>query len=186
MLLTQIQDKIYQWAYDQLNLVPGGPRVIWSHTNAPRPAFPYVLLHLISMVRMGGDYIGKPDALGKAKIISNHYLNINVSCFYDTDGSRIDAINILDNLRLSLKKETVIKYLSDNYISLTKEVNSILNLPEVIATGFEQRATMDIQFGIATYIEDDVGLIENITGLGTVYNQVHEELPIILNITSGD
>lgn len=182
MLLSEIQSKLQKWAYDQLNLLVGGLRVIWSWQNSPRPAMPYVILQILSMVRMGGDYISKPDALGKGKIIANQYLNLNVSCFYGSDGSRIDAINVLDNLRLSLKKEAVIKYLNDNNISVTKEVSSILNLPEVIATGFEQRATMDIQFGVATYIEDDLGLIETINGAGTVYNQVHDELQVNLNI----
>ncbi len=163
MAISDIQDILYNWASGQTPFP-----VIWFNPNAPRPTFPYVALQMISAIKMGGDYISRPNIDDKRKIYSEYYLNLNISCYFAVDGSFIVPMDTLNNLRQSLRTEDVANYLHDNGVSFLKEISSILFLPVQVATGFESRATIDVQFGIVTEFEEDSYTIEKFEGEGTI------------------
>ena len=142
--------------------------VIWLYPNAPRPTLPYIGLHLLSMVKMGGDYFSKPDNLGKRRIYSDYYINLNITCFFTGDGSKINGFDILNDMRQKFRTEAIVAILDTNKISLIKELSNIVFIPSLIATGFEQRAMIDIQFGIGTSIEEMLYIIEKVDGKGTI------------------
>jgi hypothetical protein len=163
MALSAVQKVFYDWVHGQVAYP-----VIWVNPNAPRPDLPYISLHILSMVKMGGDYISKPNSLGIRKIFSDYYINLNISCYFTGDGSNINAFDVLSDLRQSLRTEAVIGLLNTNNISLIKELSSILFIPTIIATGFEQRASIDIQFGIAVSIDETIYIITKVDGKGDV------------------
>lgn len=165
MTLTDIQNSIQSWVATQTGLT-----TIWSRQNAPRPAMPYCSLYILSFNRTGFDEILPPDALGLYKIKGQNYLNLNVSVFYKKDDSTVDGIGILDDLRLSINKQSVLDYFTTNNLSFIRPLTNIIDLSEVVATGFEQRAMLDLQFLVATYITDTVNLIETVNGVGVVNN----------------
>jgi len=161
--LIDIQNTIQTWVAQQTSLT-----TIWAKQNAPRPAMPYCALTILSLTRVGHDENLPPDNTGLYKIIGNSYLNLNVSIFYKKDDATIDGINLLDALRLSVKKQSVNDYFNANKLSFIRPLTNIMDISEVVATGFEQRALLDMQFLIATYITDTVSLIQHIDGTGTV------------------
>lgn len=163
--IIDIQNTIQSWVAQQTGLT-----TIWSKQNAPRPEMPYCDLYILSINRVGHDEELPPDVNGTYKIIGNSYLHLNVSIFYKKDNSTIDGINVLDDLRLSLKKQSVNAYFKANNLSFIRPLTNITDFSEVIATGFEQRAMLDLQFLIATYITDTVDLIETVNGAGTANN----------------
>lgn len=163
MAFVDIQKTLYDWVSGE-TMYP----VIWLNPNAPRPALPYIGLHFLSLVKMGGDYIGKVDNEGIRKICCDYYININISCYYSGSGANVAELDVLSDLRLSLRTQSVADFLNENYISLIKELSSILYLPAHIATGLEPRAMIDMQFGTAVYKEDEIYLIETVEGIGTI------------------
>jgi hypothetical protein len=163
MTLIDIQNTIQSWVAQQTGLT-----TIWGKQNAPRAAMPYCLLYILSINRVGLDELLPPDQNGIYEIKGQNYLNLNVSIFYKKDNATIDAISKLDDLRLSVNKQSVNDYFNANNLSFIRPLTNIVDLSEVIATGFEQRAMIDLQFLVATYITDTVELIETVLGKGTV------------------
>ncbi len=165
MFLSQVLDYIYTWATGEA-AIPA----IWENPNAPRPALPYLSLHIMGIVRTGGDYISPPDVNGESKIISNVLINTTISCFYNDDASKINGMEVLNDLRMSLQKESVKQYFNENDLAVIKLISSVQDITTLTATGYEQRSVLDIQFATATFITDDVGLIEHVQGTGDVQN----------------
>jgi len=168
--LDNFQKAIQNWVRDELNLMTGGLTAIWENPNAKRPTLPYVGLSILSFEKIGTDEVSKPDLNGFAKLIANYYVNITIDCYYGGNSQIIDGIKVLDSLRLSLGKQVVINHFTTNKIGLIKELTSILNTTTIIATGYEQRSSIDIQFGVKVYLETDTGLIETVEGQGEVNN----------------
>jgi hypothetical protein len=165
--LENFQNAIQNWARDQVNLIVGGMPVIWENPNAPRPSFPYIGLLIVSFEKVGLDDVSRPDENGIAKLIANYLINLTVNCYYEGNSQAIDGLKILDFLRLSLGKQEVMEHFYINKIGIIKEMTSILNTTTVFATGYEQRISMDLQFGATTYLESEEGLIEKVEGKGT-------------------
>lgn len=166
--LDNFQKAIQNWARDEVNLIAGGLDVIWESPNAPRPSLPYLGLNILSFEKTSTDQLTVPDINGFAKLVSNYYVNVNVNCYYDGNSQLISGIQILDSLRLSLGKQEVINHFTINKIGLVKELTNILNTTTIIATGYEQRASIDLQFGVATYLETETGLIKMVEGKGDI------------------
>lgn len=178
MAMSSIQLALYNWAKGQLLLFPSAMSVIWEYPNAPRPTLPYVALNILSLTRLVKDYISEVDINGIAKLTAMHDMVVNISCYHSYDGSNMQAIDIVDYLRLTLLKQKVTSALNAAGISLIDANSTIHYLPANIATGFEPRATVDVRFGLVTSIMDSVGLIEHLAGTGTVENGENE---IIIN-----
>jgi hypothetical protein len=163
MAFVDIQKALETWASGQTNY-----SVIWLNPNATRPALPYIALQILSLVKMGGDYISPVDLTGKRRIKSDYYINVNISCYFTGDGALVSAADVLADLRLSLRTEAVADYLTSQNVSLIKEISSILVIPKKVATGFEPRASIDIQFGTAIYVDELISTIDTVTGQGVI------------------
>jgi hypothetical protein len=168
--LNNVQDSIYSWVSGQLNLLPISIPAIWLYPNAPRPPIPYVGMGIVNLIRMCKDVIEPPDTNGISRISALHSMLLNISCYSSYDGTDMQAVDVVDFLRLSLSKNSVIDYLNGNGITLINANANIIFLPAHIASGFEPRATIDVHFGITTYTNDDVGLIKTINGTGELNN----------------
>lgn len=169
--ISDIQKVIYDWVDDFLNVgkeeedkLP----IVWENPNAPRLIPPFISLKISGIERIGTSYFGDVDEEGKLKIIATNVINTDITCYKEAKSSKIDAVEILEGLRLSLGKESVTQHFYENDMSIVKSGINILFLPEIVATGFEPRATSEFKFGIGTYIIDDVGIIEEIEGTGEV------------------
>lgn len=152
-----------------LNQLIDSNKVIWEFANSPRPKRPFVSLRFPTIARFGDLDYTPIDDNGIRTILANGYWTLTINAFGVNDASLIDAIDMLENLKLSLRKQSVIDYLYKNYISITNVMNTT-NITQIESSGFEQRATLDVIFYIVTAIDDDVGIIENVNAEGEMLN----------------
>jgi len=162
-----VKTNLYEWA----SSVSGGSPVIVYNENSPRPALPYVTLYLQSLVQIGDDYVPRPDGMGALTIVGDREFTLQVQAYGG------DPITLLENMRSSLQKETVLATLREDNIVFVQH-NPITDITLLLDTEFEARASMDILFRIAQTDTDNHGLIltveieENFSdGQSTVYSE---------------
>lgn len=174
MNVTEVQKAIYDWVVAET-----GFNVIWERAKGPRPDRPYIGLLNISLVPQGLAYIGPPDDNGSAKIVGQSIMAISINSYIDMVASKIVAINVLEELRLSIWKESTKTIFRDKGIGYLSSTNN-LNAEQILGTEFEQRGILDVNFLICSSIIDDVGLIERVEGVGEYLDdagQVKHEVP---------
>ena len=164
MNVTEVQKALYDWV-----IAETGIQVIWERANAPRPPNPYIGLLALSLVPFGTAYISRPDDLGIATITGQSIMSLSINSYIDQEASKINAVNILEELRLSLWKESTSAIFRNKGIGYLTSTNN-QNLDQVLGTEFEQRAVLDVNFLIASSITDDVGIIERVEGVGEFYD----------------
>ena len=148
-----IRQSLYSWA--SLN-VPMGMPVIFYEPNAPRPIVPYVTLYLSSITQINEDYTApKTDSNGIV------FMRGDRSFILQTQAYGGDHLTVLENLRTSLQKETVLNTLAANGIifNLAGIINDITTL---VDSQFERRAQLDITFSAAQRYNDDLGYFDHL------------------------
>lgn len=146
-----VKTNLYNWATS----VSGGAPVIFYNENSPRPALPYVTLYLQSLVQIGDDYVPRPDGLGDLTIVGDREFTLQIQSYGG------DPITLLENMRSSLQKETVLATLREDNIVFVQH-NPINDITALLDTEFEPRASMDILFRIAQTDTDNHGLITTV------------------------
>lgn len=155
-------------AFDDKQIIDGG-KVIWEYANSPRPARPYISLMINTIARFGDIDFTNIDDDGNRKVLGNAYWTLTINAFGSNDASKIDAIDYLETLKLSLKKNSVVNFLYKNYISIVNSLN-IVNVTQLRASGYEQHASMDVMLYIVTSSDDNAGVIENVEVTGDILN----------------
>lgn len=164
MNVSDVQNTISEWVRTE-----SGYPAIWERPNASRQERPYIGMLVLALVPTGSAYISPPNDAGIATIAGSSVMSISLNSYLDMDAARLNAINVLENLRLSLWKESVKLLFNDTGIGYLATTNN-QNLGQIVGTEFEQRGVMDINFLINSSINDDVGIIERVEGLGEFYD----------------
>jgi hypothetical protein len=164
MNVTDVQKALYDWVVAET-----GIPVIWERANAPRPPNPYIGLLVLALVPFGLAHTGRPNGSGIATIVGQSVLSLSINSYIDRQASSLVAVNDLEELRLSLWKESTSDIFRNKGIGYLASTNS-QNLDQVLGTEFEQRAVLDVNFLIASSITDDVGIIERVEGVGEYYD----------------
>lgn len=150
---NQIRTYLYEWSIAN---IPIGMPSIWLYPNAPRPIVDYVSLYIATIDQIGWDYTQDPlDDTGIAQMVGDREFTVQVQAYGG------DPITILQNLRTSLQKQTVLDSLRANGIVFANWF-SINDVTELVDSRFEQRATMDIRFRIADIYTDNLGVIDTV------------------------
>jgi len=160
-----VRTNLYVWASSN---IPVGMPAIYYYPNAPRPTVDYITLYLSSIDQIGWDYVQGPLAIdGIAEQVGDREFILTVQ------GYGGDPMTVLQNLRTSLQKQSVLDSLRVNGIVFVSwfPINDITDL---VDSRFEQRATMDIRFRIADVYSDNSGVISTV------------ELQEVLQNASGD
>lgn len=154
-------DALRQWVANEADLV-----TIWSHPNAERPQRPYATIQLIASPRIGRAYVGRPNNDGEARVLLDRELTISAQVYESTNESDPrSAFQRCESLRDSLDKPSVREFLSGNGFSV-RAIELLQDTPQLVDTRWEPRATLDVRFGLAKEMLDDVGVIEQIEVLG--------------------
>lgn len=176
LVIDDIKTALWTWVNGQC-----APSVaIWLRPDAPPPLPPYVTLNLNTLLPVAEDFVGSPDENGLAAITGNREFTLEIQTF------GLDAMGVMEKIRSSLHYPSVQAELQSAGIAFVETMPiqniSILDMPR-----FEDRAAMDVRFRVASIGEDDVGLIETITGTET-YRDVDGEViltaPITISIQS--
>lgn len=154
-------DALRQWVANETGLT-----VIWSHPNAERPQRPYATTQIVSSPRVGRAYVGRPNQDGESRVLLDRDLTISVQVYESTN--ELDprkAFQRCEDLRDSLDKPSVREFLTGNGFAV-RAIELLQDTPQLVDTKWEPRATLDVRFGLAKELLDDVGVIEQIELLG--------------------
>lgn len=154
---------LYQWA---VTVVPMGMPVIFFEPNAPRPTVPYVSLYLNSIVSVNQDWTeAEADSTGTVDMKGDRQFTLQVQ------GYGGDPLTVLENIRTSLQKQTVLDNLRANGIAFYQSLN-IADITDLVDSLFERRAQLDILFGIAQIYTDTPGYFDEIEVQEVIENQL--------------
>mgnify|MGYP005820921731 CR=1 FL=1 len=150
---NQIRTYIYDWVIAN---VPVGMPAIMLYSNAPRPTVDYLTILISSVVQIGWDWEQNPlmDD-GVSEQVGDREFTVQIQ------GYGGDPISVLQNLRTSLQKQSVLDSLRANGIVFANWF-PINDITELVDSRFEQRASMDILFRIADIYTEDTGVIETV------------------------
>jgi hypothetical protein len=150
IVFKDLKVNLYNWAVAN---IPNGMPAVWYFPNAPRPTVDYVSLLISSVVQIGWDYEPNPmDDPGTIEGVGDREFTLQVQAYGG------DPLTVLENLRTSLQKQTVLDSLRVNGIVFANWF-PINDITELVDSRFEQRAQMDILFRVAQEYLDTVGTI---------------------------
>lgn len=164
MNTSEIQKVLFDWV-----IAESGVDVIWERANAPRQIRAYIGLLVLALVPIGTAYISPPNDSGIATIVGQSVMSLSINSYMGMDASKLNGINILELLRLSLWKESVKTLFRDKGIGYLISSNN-QNIEQILGTEFEERGVLDVNFLICSSITDNVGLIERVEGVGEYYD----------------
>lgn len=148
-----VRTNLYNWVIAN---VPSGMPAIWLYANAPRPTVDYISLYISTVTQIGWDYVQGPlDNTGISEQVGDREFTLQIQ------GYGGDPLTVLQNLRTSLQKQTVLDSLRVNGIVFANwfQINDVT---ELIDSRFEQRGSLEILFRIADIYSDDLGVIDTV------------------------
>jgi hypothetical protein len=148
-----VRQNLYIWARA---VIPSGVPIIFYEPNAPRPTTAYVSLYLNSINAVNQDY-SDPEAtgIGVTAMRGDRQFTLQVQAY----GS--DPLTLLEDLRTSLQKQSVLDTLRANGIAFYQSL-TINDITELVDSRYERRAQLDILFGIGQIYEDAPGYFSTI------------------------
>lgn len=145
---------LYNWS---VAVLPVGMPVIFYEPNAPRPLVPYVSLFLSSIVSVHEDWSRETtDTSGNVDMQGNRQFTLQIQA-YGGD----DPLTILENMKTSLQKQSILDILRVNGIVYFSTLN-IIDISELMDTQWEKRATLDVLLGIGQTYKDGVGYFDHL------------------------
>jgi hypothetical protein len=148
-----VKSNLYTWANA---VVPSGMPVIFYEPNAPRPSTPYVSLYMNTITAVNQDWSSPDaDASGNIEMHGDRQFTLQVQAYGN------DPLTVLENIRTSLQKQTVLDTLRANGIAFYQSL-TINDITELVDSRFERRAQLDILFGIGQVYQDGPGYFDEI------------------------
>lgn len=148
-----VKTNLYNWA---VSVLPAGMPVIFWEPNAPRPTVSYATLYLSSILATGQDWTeNEADANGIVDMKGDRQFTLSFQVYGGPS-----PLTVLENVRSSLQKQTVLDTLRANGIVFFQSLN-ILDITDLIDSRWEMRASMDILFGIGQTYTDNPGYFDH-------------------------
>lgn len=136
----------------------------------PRPAKPYIGLHITTPAAKSGDDSKQnvPDEFGAPTTVWNSGGVRKMSVRFVAYGkTHEDAYNYLTAVQTGLDLEDVQEQLRRSGIAVWI-IGNVADVSQLLNTGFEGRASMDCDFGVAANMQSDLGSMDSGTITGTV------------------
>lgn len=148
-----VKTNIYNWVVAN---IPMGMPVTMYYENAPRPSAPYVTINLSSITQIGWDWTPSPsNDAGDISLIGDREFIVQLQAYGG------DPFTVMENLRTSLQKETVLNTLRANGIVFANWY-PINDITELVDTLFQKRTQMDVLFRIAQTATESLGTIATV------------------------
>lgn len=154
--------------------------------NAPRPCKPYFTMKMTGPAGKSGDDSAEQikDNLGVPTTVWNRggqrKLSVDFNCYGTTHE---EAYNLLTLWQGALELETVqaALYASGIAVWLNGSVN---DLSQLLNTAFEGRAQMQVDFGIASNLTEDLSSIDTVNVSGTVTDGASVNEAVVVTVTA--
>jgi len=134
---------------------PVAVSVIYADQSSPRPNYPYAVLRLESIVKVGWDELRSLDDQNIATYGGQRRGSVSIDYFGN------NPVQEMTKAANSLEKQSILDLFSSGGIAI-QEKNEVLNLTRILETDFEPRASFDFFIGFADNYEDDLGIIESV------------------------
>ena len=169
-----VKTALFNWAVLQ---VPVGMPVIFYDPNAPRPNQPYLTLFLSSIDQVSWDwYSQSSNAAGEINMHGDRRFTLQLQAYGN------DPLTVLENLRTSLQKQSVLDTLRANGLSFYNFL-AINDITDLVDSKFEKRAQMDLRFGIGQSYIDATGFFNKTEVEEKFFNAaeilIHDEIVTI-------
>lgn len=149
-----VRTYLYDWI---ISVIPNGMPAIYLYNNSPRPQVDYLTLYITSVTQIGWDYVQGPlDNTGISQQVGDREFTLQIQAYGG------DPLTVLENIRTSLQKQSVLDTLRQNGIVLANWY-PINDVTELVDSRFEQRGSLDILFRIADIYTDDPGVISTVS-----------------------
>lgn len=152
---TPVEQAWFEFVRDNTSTV--GLTVLFARERGPRPDKPFVTLNFIAGPDPLFDFdeVRRNVAREKFEIAGMRKYTVSIQAFGDC------AVSILEELQIKLESPNVVSTFrqSDADIAVVGR-GSITNVSELMETGYEERASMDVTFNSAKQIDVDVKTIE--------------------------
>lgn len=143
----------------------------------PRPELPYLTLKLTTPAAKDGDdsrqYEDVPpvddDPVTQVKVTTGGIRRMSVS-FQSFAVEQEDAYGIMCLLQSALEQLGVQQTLRRGGVAVWV-IGAVADLTQVLNTGYEARAQMDVQFGVAANVTETVDVVQSVAVDGTVKTQ---------------
>lgn len=147
-----IQNAVQAWFTSATGIV-----TIWADQNAPRPAYPFAVLNVISETALGQDEVrytlnaatGKLDPV----VCGNRLLTVSCQVHTRTPAPNTSPRHYLSLARTSLKKSTVLDALKIAGLAVVRAESVQINDQDVEGA-WVYVGLMDIQFAAADNVAD--------------------------------
>ncbi len=170
-----VEDAISDWVTSVTSLATH-----WMDQAAPQPARPFVLLSIAGPIELGvgdeqrveetKDAQGAPNDLWQQKTRGEREITITIQVEADKESSqdpRRHARAQATRLFSSLTIDSITKVLEDAGLAYRAR-NPIVDFSISIANEFVNRSAFDFRAGLASCVVEDIDVIEEVTGEGTV------------------
>jgi hypothetical protein len=138
-----------------------------SRQNLPRPEKPYISIKTITPMLQVGDDDYREMGDGKTNYGGQRSFVVSINCYGNTQEEAYQKMGLLNAL---LNTQPVIDRLRRSRIAIW-DIGDIADLSQLLNTGYEGRAHMDVTMAIASNIETDLGVIEEAEISGEVDDQ---------------
>jgi len=148
-----VKTTLYNWA---VSVVPLGMPVIFWEPNGPRPEIPYITIFLSSIIALNQDWSAtNANVLGEINMKGDRSFTLQIQ------GYGNDPITVLENIRTSLQKQTVLDTLRAGGIVFYQSL-TITDITELVDSQYEKRASLDILMAIGQIYTDQPGYFSEI------------------------
>ena len=135
-----------------------------SDQNRPSPPMPYMTFKIIAAAMKSGDdhqsYITDETWSRSGQRV----MTVSFQCFA---AQQEEAYEIMSLWQAQLELNTVQEYLRRSKIAVWL-IGGVADLTQLHNTGYEARSQMDVTFGIASNLDEDLGSIETVGVEGEV------------------
>lgn len=166
--LRIIQDTIYAWIASR-KVVPN-QKIILEDQNVDRPKPPYVSYRFLTgPVKIGTRDDQVYDSATDSFLISGpRTISMSIKS-YGTE--KVSALQLMTNLHGSLELNSVQQLFQSKNMAVHSLTN-VLEISSVLETGIEDRAQMDIIFGVTSIQREDQGEISTVNIVGAKIKDV--------------
>lgn len=150
---------------DQNHVIMAEPEV----PNSPRPTLPYITLKITSPSIRYGDDVPLPidDPTGACETLVNYGGPRKMVASFNVYGSTHEqAYGLAALWQARLDQHPVRELLRRDGVAIWL-IGEIRDLSILLGTGFEGRAQMDVQFGLASNLTADLGAMEEFPIVGS-------------------
>jgi hypothetical protein len=162
-----VRVNLFNWATSN---VPAGMPVIQLNQNGPQPTnagtpVDYVSIYISSATQIGFDYVQSPaDDTGISNQFGDREFTLSVQAYGG------NAMTVLENLRTSLQKSSVLSSLRAVGLVYV-DWYPIIDLTQLIDSRYQYRAAWDSRWRIAQLYTDNPGVIDTAVVTETIKDQ---------------